>query len=297
MSSFWIGLILTFIATIITSLYSIFTLDSFYLRLKTFVHWLPFKLTLAFLSGFYIDLVTSTSNEFGKGTIVILFALICAFVASTLEYNLFIIKSAWKADKLERVRRNSFCLFVFALSVSLVPFVLYDQLTGINFLIFLSILIVAPFFNYYWNYIYDSAHEDLRGRLLTILSSRCVTSFIKPNFSNEELLYKNGSIAELQIILDITEKSFKNIVIFNPIVDGEPIPGAKSSVLPITKIKEIGLNVTNEFLNTLSVNRAKLKLLLDNDVEIEDSYDIVLSKCGLEMAELLKYRRLELHKS
>jgi hypothetical protein len=84
---------------------------------------------------------------------------------------------------------------------------------------------------------------------------------------------------------------------FSPINDGELLPGLSNSIVPTQGIKNIAKSVLDDLIKKYHIDRAKLSILIGNDAEAFEGFEIIKSNYDVEYATTLNNRRGELYQT
>jgi hypothetical protein len=278
------------------SLYTLVIFESFYLKVRSFINWLPIGILWAFLTGYYFDLVAAQTNELGRGTLVFIalaFAYFCGYV---LQHNLFLLKKPWENGEVRKVKWISMLIYLVSLAIAFAPYVIFHSLTGINSWIFLFLLLPLIFFCKYWDGVHKVATGHIKELLTNHLRSYCQRSFVEFSQTDDDTtIMLNAEFRELLAFLEVTCKSLSHVMMFRPTQGGQLIPTLKDGVLSPRVVKQICAEVQKSVLVELSTRREKLTILLGSDVQADESRGLVAQKCGENVAASLFERRTALN--
>jgi hypothetical protein len=181
MNTFWIGVIIAFIAMVITSLCSIISTENLIQKYRSFLIWFPFNVSIAFFSGFTSFVLISKNNEFGRGTITVLITIAIAVLAYILERNYFLLKKPW--ENLDKMNLKKFSIIVYFISnlIAVIPYLVFYDFTLVDRVLLLC-LIGIPFlvFLFYWltwDYIYFAVEKDIENKIHKTLENYTRFSF------------------------------------------------------------------------------------------------------------------------
>ncbi|MBN1181643.1 MAG: hypothetical protein JXB49_05095 [Bacteroidales bacterium] len=292
MNNFWIGVIITLTGKIIISLYALIFLEELYISIRRFINWLPFGISLAFNSGYLIVFLTKATNESVNTILIVFITLLLGLMSVVLENNLFVLYSAWKKGNDKAIRNISYILYFICLIISFFPFFYYYSLTKIRMIPTISIgLFIYLIYCYSFVIIRNAAETSLRLKLKQILVSFNRHSFSVFSEEYDDEFYSKASVKELELRLEVVNKTLRHLQFFFPESSGNVLPGVKNDIVPVKRIKNISNELVASLLNETYLTRGKLHILIGNDAQALEGYDIVSYKSSKEVADSLNKRR------
>ena len=294
MSNFWLGVSITIFGNFILSLYSLFFLEEFFVRIRRFLIWLPFNIHLAFITGYLLVFLSRTTNE-SINALIIIIAFLLGFVSLCIENNLFILQPLWKDGNYKKIQVVSLLLYFVSLGLSLLPYVLYQSLVNTNlFWIIIIFLIVFLLYLSSIKRIREVAERNLQHKLKQIILSFNRYSYSVFSEEHDSSFYFTATIKELELRLEVINKTLSHLYYFFPESSGDLLPGVKNNVIPINRVKAISNEIVSKLLDETFIAQAKLHILIGTDAQLVDGFDIIKNKISEDIANQLKDRRFVL---
>jgi hypothetical protein len=296
MNDFWIGTGLAFGIKLLSSASTLIAWEDMSKKIRTFIIWIPYYICTAFLIGFLVDILFTEKNESSGLLFIIICLLINLFLSYIIEHNKSFLRKVWLSENFLCSRLLSSVVYMISLFVSFIPYIIYYNLTGLDFkLLILMVFVFLLTYVVSWNLIKNGLISDLTKNLTTNLNSFLRSSFLSVSSDDGFNFFEGSSSEELAFRRQQIDSALSRIYLFNPVLKENELSFIKESILPINTIKDISENLIHERLNNLLIESKMIICLIGTDAEYSEGIDYLKKKnLSASLVQKLYDRRLEL---